>query len=231
MHSTISHHRAIGGARRVAGAVLVAAGLVAAPQAEAGGLALLGYGGSYTDQVYFYSNVDPDTFEDDNPVVFEDFTEYEQYSVSEVLPQGGAGLEVVLGDRDDMITGSIRMLYQQDAPQVDPREITSQVPTEYIVGVHREDPRHLGIGLIGLNFGLVEFAQDRFRFEAVGLVGSGFVTVDHTEFFMAGIGPGLVFKAARQLHLVGEIGYYARFQQRGWQHQGNITLGARYYFD
>jgi len=215
-----------------ASAAVLALGLAAAPQAHAGGLSLLGTAGMHTDRVYFYSNVDSDTFEDDNPVVYEDFTDFEQFAVDQNLLHGGGGAEVVLGDRDDLITGSVRLLYVQDAPQQDPASITSAVPEEYIVTAYRETPRHLGIGLIGLNWGIVDFANDRFRFEAVGLVGSAFITTDHTEFFTAGIGPGIVYKAARQAHVFAEMTYFARFQQRlGLNHSANFTGGVRYYFD
>ena len=217
--------------RSIAGAAILAMGATVAPQAHAGGISLIGFGGTHTDKTYFYSNADPDTFEDDEPVIFDDYNDYEQYSITQTIPQAGFGGEVVLGDRDDLITGSVRLLYQQDFAQTDPAELTTSVPTDFVVSAHRDKARHIGIGLIGLNFGLVEFASDRFRVEAVGLVGSGFITLDHTEFFTAGVGPGIVYKAGRQVHVFGEMMYMARFQQRGWQHQGNINLGVRYYFD
>jgi len=205
--------------------------LLVSPAAHAGGISLLGTGGAHTDRVYFYSEVDSETFEDDEPVYYDDYTDYEQFSVDQNLGHFGGGLEVILGDRDDLITGSVRFFYLQDAPQVDPGTLTSKVPGDYIVSAYREDPRHIGMGLIGLNWGLVEFASDRLRLMAVGHVGSGFLTTDHTEFFAAGAGPGITYKAARQFHVFAEIAYQARFQQRGWQHSGNFTAGARYYFD
>jgi hypothetical protein len=205
--------------------------LMASPVAHAGGLSLLGTGGAHTDRVYFYSMADSDTFDDDEPVLYDDYNDYEQFSVDQTLPHFGGGLEIVLGDRDDLITGSVRFYYLQDGPQEDPAALTARVPSDYIVTAYREDPRHIGVGLIGLNWGLVEFASDRLRLMAVGHVGSGFLTTDHTEFFAAGAGPGIVYKAARQVHVFGEIAYQARFQQRGWQHSGNFTAGVRYYFD
>lgn len=215
----------------LATAALTGFALVGSSVAHAGGVSLLGTGGAHTDKVYFYSEVDSDTFEDDEPVYYDKFTDYEQYAVTQNLAHFGGGLEIVLGDRDDLITGSVRFFYLQDAPQVDPGSLTSRVPQEYIVTAYREDPRHIGMGLIGLNWGLFEVAQDRLRIMAVGHVGSGFLTTDHTEFFAAGAGPGVTYKAARQVHVFGELAYQARFQQRGWQHSGNFTAGVRYYFD
>jgi hypothetical protein len=208
---------------------VVGAFLVSAP-AYAGGIGIIGSGGAHTERVFFYSRADTETFNQEEPVLYSNIDDYEQFSTTQNVAQFGGGLELLLGDRDDLINGSCRVYYQQDAPQTDPATITAIVDPDYVVAAYREKARHVGVGLIGLNFGMFEFASDRMRFGLVGHIGSGFITTDHTDYFIASVGPSLTYKASRRVHVFGDVVYQARVRTIA-SHSGNIYLGARYYFD
>ena len=204
--------------------------LVVAAPAHAGGLGLIGAVGARQDKVYFYSSADTETMSDDEPILYDNINDYERFSLTQNRPFYGGGLELLLGDRDDMFQGSFRFYYQQDAPQLDPANLTSLVDPDYVVAAYQEDPRHIGVGMIGLNMGFVEVASDRLRIGATAHIGAGFVTLDHTEYFLGSIGPEVTFKAARQLHIFADIVYQARVRQV-LIHSGGGFVGARFFFD
>jgi hypothetical protein len=204
--------------------------MVAAP-AYAGGLGIIGTVGARQDEVAFYSSADTETFGGDgDPIVYDDINDYERFSITQNRPFWGGGLELLLGDRDDMIQGSFRFYYQQDSPQLDPASLTSLVDPDYVVAAYQEDPRHVGVGVIGLNIGLVEVASDRLRIGAAAHIGAGFVTLDHTEYFLGSVGPEVTYKAARQVHIFADIVYQGRVRQVV-THSGGMYVGARYFFD
>jgi hypothetical protein len=215
---------------RVNPAFVLAAALFTAPAAHAGGLGILGTGGFHTERLFYYSSADPDTYDDEEPVLYLSPSDYDQYTMVQNVPNLGGGLELLLGDRDDKITGSFRAYYLKDSQQKNPGDLTDTVDPDYLVAAYREDPRHLGLGLIGLNWGIVDFASDRLRLGLSTHIGAGFVTIDHTEFFLGSAGPSLTYKASRRVHIFGDALYQARVRQT-LSHSVNGMVGARYYFD
>ena len=205
--------------------VLTAAALFLSSPALAGGLGVIATGGAHTEKVYFYSKVDPDGVE------YENLDDYDQFKSTQTLPNFGAGLNLVLGDRDDRIVGDCRFFWNIDSAQQDPATKTDLVqnPAENLVSVHRDKPRHTGIGLVGLSWGILGNPAN-FQFGAVGHVGSGFVTSDHTEFLVFDIGPGVSYRVARQLQIFGDVVYMARFRKK-FTHSVNGYAGVRYMFD
>ncbi len=204
--------------------------LMVATPAHAGGIGLLGVVGARQDRVYYYSSADTETFDQDEPVVYDDIEDYEAFSQLQNRPFFGGGVELLLGDRDDMFQGSFRFYWNQDAPQLDPSTRTSVVDPDYLVAAYQEDPRNIGVGLIGLNVGIVELASDRLRIGVAAHLGGGFVTLDHTEYFVGSIGPEVTYKVARQVHLFGDVVYQGRVRQV-LTNSGGMFVGARYYFD
>src|SRR5262245_13716661 len=89
-------------ARRVAA---IALALSISGSAFAGGLGILATGGAHTERVYYYSNAD----EDGNP--FKDLSDYTQFHQDQFLPNLGAGLDLMLGDRDDKIVGDAQLYW------------------------------------------------------------------------------------------------------------------------
>lgn len=199
--------------------------------AEAGGLGVLATGGAHTEQVFYYSSRSPDGD------LYPDIDDYDQYDMIQTLPNFGGGLELILGDRDDRIMGIFRFYYSQDGAQKDPAELdsdqrgdeTSPIASEDVVADVRDTARHIGVGTVGLSWGFLG-EPDGFQFGAIGQVGAGLVTSDHTEFLLLGLGPMVTYKAARQVQLFGDVQYEMRIR-RDPQHSVTAFAGARYMFD
>ncbi|MEZ4236087.1 MAG: hypothetical protein R3F59_07980 [Myxococcota bacterium] len=205
--------------------VTVAAALVLAGPAYAGGLGVLAMGGAHTEDVYFYSRVDADG----NP--FPSLEEYDQYKVSQTLPTIGAGLDLMLGDRDDRIVGDCRFYWMMDGAQKNPALDTNAVPNpqENVVAAYREESRQLGLALVGLSWGIVG-NPDNFQLGAVGHIGSAFLTADHTEFLAFDLGPTVSYRFARQAQVFADVVYMGRYRKT-FTHSGVGFVGVRYLFD
>ncbi|MBX2799078.1 MAG: hypothetical protein KTR31_15485 [Myxococcales bacterium] len=206
--------------RQVIGAALV---LLTAAPAYAGGIGIMGMGGAHNEQVYYYSQRGPDGD------LYNNIDDFDQYELDQVLPHFGGGLELVLGDRDDKVMGSIRVLYNLDAPVRDPATVTTEVEPDDVVANVRDEPRHLGFALVGLSWGLVG-DPGGFQLTAVGHVGTAFITADHTEFLAVQIGPGFTYRMARQMQLFGDVQYQGRFRKQ-WSNSVQAHAGIRYLFD
>jgi hypothetical protein len=204
--------------------ILVAAlSLLLTAPAYAGGLGVLATGGAHTERVYFYSNTDSEGN------AYSDIDDYDQYEITQRLANVGGGLNLVLGDRDDRIIGDCRFYWLMDAPQINPVDSDTSVPADNIVASYRDKARHVGMGMVGLSWGIVG-DPSKFQLGAVGHVGAAFLTVDHTEFLAFDIGPAVTYRVARQVQLFGDVVYQAR-HRKGFTHSGNVTVGARYMFD
>jgi len=202
--------------------LVMAASLLTASPAFAGGIGLLATGGAHTEPLYYYKNTD------DNGNPFKSINDYEQKSLVETLPNLGLGVDLALGDRDDKILGDCRFYWMQDSPQVSPTDAGATVPKDQITAAWRETARNVGIGAIGLQWQIV--GNDKIHFNAIGHVGSAFVTVDHSEYLTLDIGPGLTYRATRQVQLFGDVDYMARYR-KVLTNSVNAYLGARYMFD
>ncbi|MEO0600877.1 MAG: hypothetical protein AAF211_05545, partial [Myxococcota bacterium] len=184
--------------RRILGAAL----LLAPAPAFAGGFGILGTGGLHTEQVFFYSSTS--TINGQN---YNNLQDYEQFRVNQFIPHVGGGLEFLLGDaRDDKIIGTIRVYYNADFGQTDPASQIDgavvatndasnpgQLREESVVGAFRSGVRNLGFAMVGLSWGIAG-DPNKFQLSAVGHVGTALVTLDHTEFFMAQLGPGITYR-------------------------------------
>jgi hypothetical protein len=200
--------------------------LFIAPTAQAGGVGLLLNGGLHTEKVWFYSS---HNFDGEEPIPYESIDDYDQLELVQTLTQFGSGLELTLGDRDDRVMGNFRFYYQQDSPQKDPAALTSLVKPEYVVAAYRETPRHVGVAAVGLSWGIFGDPSG-FQVGAMGHVGSGFLTTDHTEYLTADIGPMVTYKLNRQLQFFGDAAYVVRFH-KGFSNGAQATTGIRYLFD
>lgn len=190
--------------------------------AHAGGIGLVTTGGFHTERVYFYDRTD------DDGNLYVDWRDYEQRQMSQSLGNGGAGIELVLGDRDDRILGVFRGFWNMDTPQLNPADV-SGIPAADVVANHRERARHSGIAMIGLSWGIVGDPSG-FQFGATGHVGSGFLTNDHTEFLTADIGLTANYRIARQMQAFADVVYVMRYRKE-FSSGANAYLGVRYLFD
>lgn len=202
--------------------------LLLSATAQAGGIGVLVHGGAHSERMWFHSNASEP---DDNGDVAKltDPDQFEKFEMVQTLPQMGGGLELILGDRDDKITGVFRVTYMQDAPQADPAELTDEVDAEYVVSAYRDTPRHVGVGVVGLNFGILG-RPDSFQAGLTAHVGTGFLTNDHTEFLVFDAGPSFSYKFTRQMQAFGDLTYVAR-HRKGFSHGGQVIAGVRYLFD
>jgi len=199
--------------------------------AEAGGLGVVATGGAHTEEVFYYSSRSPDG------APYSDIQDYDQYEMVQTLPNLGAGLELLLGDRDDRIIGLFRFYYNMDSAQKDPAALdsakrgdeTSPVASDDVVANVRDTARHIGIGSVGLSWGFLG-EPDGFQFGGIGQIGAGLVTSDHTEFLLVGLGPMITYKVARQAQLFADVQYEVRIRD-DLQHSVAGFAGARYMFD
>ncbi|MBT3217797.1 MAG: hypothetical protein HN348_01790 [Proteobacteria bacterium] len=204
-------------------ATLIASLFFFTSSAFAGGFGLMMHGGTHSERVYFYS--DHDAAGDK----LANFRDYEQYQLVQSLLNGGGGIELILGDRDDKITGVFRGYYLIDQAQKDPADFTELVDPSYVVSTHRETARHSGVAQIGLNWGI--FGKPKgFQFGAVAHVGSGFMTSDHTEFLTADIGLTINYRFIRQMQFFTDVVYQMRWR-KGASHGATMFTGVRYLFD
>ncbi len=132
---------------------VAALALLSSFPAYAGGVGVFVAGGAHTEQMWYHSNVALDA--SGQPVRLKDYRDYPKYELIETLPHAGAGLEFLLGDRDDRVVGTFRFAYMLDGPQVDPGEVSNEVAQEHVVADWRDTVRHVGVGSIGINIGLL----------------------------------------------------------------------------
>lgn len=187
-------------------------GLLAPTVASAGGIGVMGTGGLYSDRVWYYDSSG------------------NQYEQKQIIPTYGTGLDLVLGDRDDKITGIARFYWLGEGPQANPAD-TSNIeiaPSDVTANV-REETNHIGVFAVGLQGGLIG-DPDKGMFVVNGVLGSGFLTSDHREFVYGEVGVGGTYRIGQQIELFGNINGQLRFQK--WARPGGAAyLGARVLFD
>ena len=199
--------------------------LLLASNAYAGGFGLLFNGGVHTERVFYYSS---HQYGEGEPVAYESPSDYEQYEMIQTLPNLGTGLELVLGDRDDRVVGTFRFFYAMDAAQMNPAD-EAEIQKVHVVAAHRENSRHMGIGMVGINWGFIGQPSGLMA-GATAHVGSGFLTTDHTEFLTWDIGPTVMYKVARSVQIHADALYQGRFR-KGYSHGFTGYAGVRYLFD
>ena len=189
--------------------------------ALAGGIGLMATGGVHTETLYYYESVDAQGNAIPDPDLFEQFAD------PQVLPNFGFGGEFLLGDRDDRIFGVSRLFYLQDGPQRDPTA-DARDPSAVVVA-RRETARHVGVGTIGLSWGILG-NPNKFQFGAATHIGAAFLTNDYTDYLMLQAGPMFTYRPNRQVMVFGEALYTARFRFEV-EHAPTVNAGIRYFFD
>lgn len=187
---------------------LTALCLTAAPlPALAGGLGLFGTAGGHADRVYGYTLEANGEYTQDAPVT--------QFNANY-----GGGIELVLGDKDDKVSGVFRGFYIADAPQ-------TALDTD--VSPVRTDGRNIGVATAGLQWGVLGDPGDK-QMIVVFNAGAGIVTADLTEFLLVEAGVGGTWMVDRRVQLVGTLTGGTRYRKR-FLPTGNATVGVRYLFD
>lgn len=197
--------------------------MIPAP-ALAGGVGIIGTGGAHSDHLYYYSSELQTIETDAGPEEQTIYTQKPMYS--QVNPNFGGGLELILGDRDDKILGMFRIYYLQDTAQRAAGLLAE--PNDYTYNL-RSIPRDLGVITGGLQWGLVGDPKG-LQLNLLTNLGAGFFTDDFTEFVLAEAGLGGSYMVNRHLQLHADLTGGLRFR-KGFYHTENFYLGARWLFD
>lgn len=192
---------------------LFAAAVVAfAPApAYAGGIGVFGTGGFHGDRLYYYEQDAVGGYQQMDPV-------------NEFNMNYGAGIEGILGDKDNKILGIFRLYWQADAPETSPAD-----PEQYVVPPYRTELRHVGMIDAGLQFGVIG-DPSKVQGNIIATIGSGFLTEDQTEFVHGEAGIGGSYMAARHVQLAAWVTGGARYRKRFYP-LASAYLGVRYLFD
>lgn len=210
--------------RRVAPLLTAALAALAAPAAHAGGIAPMVMGGFHTERVTIYSSA---TEEGDR---IASVVDYRSFDTQQIIGNVGGGLELMLGDRDERIQGVFRGFYMMDAAQVDPASYQDLVDPETLVVNHRENIRHLGVGTVGLNIGIVSAANDKFKLSGAVHLGAAFATAEQAEFFLGQAGLNMGYLVARRAELFLDVAYGLRIPKE-LSHGAYGTAGVRVLFN
>lgn len=179
--------------------------------AQAGSVGVVGTGGVHTAKAYYYDAAG------------------EQGVDSQVRPNGGFGLEGTLGASDDKIVGLLRVCLIEDAPEAVP-DIGDLDPDEVTMPPYEGQPaRSVGVLNVGVQWGLLGDPEG-FQMTLNTTVGTGFLTKDSTEYFLAEVGPGLTFNFTEKLQLAASATANARYR-KGFSVGGNVYAGVRFLFD
>ena len=187
-------------------------GTLLSSNAIAGGFGLLATGGMYTETVHFYDSS----------------KEFQQYQQSQTIGTYGTGLEVALGDRDDKIMGLARWFWLQETPQKDPALSTGLVEADNVVANWRDTTRNVGVFSVGIQWSY--WTKNKLSLNANAMFGTGFLTTDHSEFFLAEAGAGASYRLTRTMDAHMEVQYAVR-NRKGLTHGMNTYAGIRYLFD
>ena len=195
-------------------ATVLASALFAATPAEAGGVGVVGTGGFYQERLYYYDQGDNNA----------------QYKQSQLIGVGGTGIELMLGDRDDRIVGIARTYWAFETPQQDPSlDPAEGVRAADVRTAYRDETRHVGVFAVGLQGGIIG-EPDKAMLTVHGLLGSGFLTTDHSEYVYGEAGAGGTFRVTRTIEAYANVAAHLRF--RKWA-RGGMTgaAGVRVLFD
>ncbi len=176
--------------------------------AFAGGFGVVTTAGIHGDRVYSYDV-------DVNGVATQADPE------NQINPNYGAGLEVVLGDKDLKVAGIFRGFYLQDSPLQEPKNgDTFNV---------RSVPRDLGIVTAGLQWGVLG-DPGNLQMTVIGTIGAGVFTADMTGYVTGEAGVGGTWMAARRVQVAASVAGGTRYYKRFYP-TVNAYAGVRYLFD
>lgn len=185
--------------------------LAASSAAFAGGLGVVATGGMHTAKAYYYDE------------------KLDQGVDRQTRPNGGAGVEAVLGAKDDRIQGVMRVYLLADAPTTAP-DIGDLDPTT----VQYPDTESQGWGTKGVATMGVQWTvwgdPTAFQLKVDSLIGAGFATPDSLEFLVVEAGPGVTYMVGDRLQLTSTLAATVR-HRKGFSYGGNLYAGVRFMFD
>ncbi len=191
-------------------AALAIAPTLAPVEAHAGGVGAVAAAGVFSERVWYY-DANETSYQTQQPII-----------------NGGTGLELMLGDRDDRITGYARFYWNMELPEPDVTQSTLEGEQPW-TAPRRDTVRNTGIFTVGIQAG-VAGDPNKGMFVVTGAVGSGFLTPDHREFVFGEVGAGGTLRVSPGLELYGTVNGHVRY--RKWARLGATTYGGvRVLFD
>lgn len=183
-----------------------------ASNAYAGGMGVMAMGDIRTQPVYYYDSA----------------ANNQQYKMTQMIPGFGAGIDLVLGDRDDRIVGVFRGYWLREAAEKDPANSSNLNPDD-IVANWREEARDVGVAMVGLQIGIVG-DPTKFQLTLNPSAGAGFITTDHTEYLSMEFGPGMTYNVGDRMQIHATAAYQMRVR-KSIVHGAVAYAGVRYLFD
>lgn len=191
--------------------LLVSSLLLGASPAYAGGIGILGTGGIHTDKAYYYDAAG------------------DQGVDSQIRPNGGIGIEAVLGASDDRILGTMRFYFSSDAPEAVP-DIGDLDPDDVTMPPYEGQPwSRTGIMMVGVQWGVLGDPES-LQMVVNSSVGTCFATKDSTEYILGEVGPGVTWNMTDKVQLTGSLNGMARYR-KGFSFGGTAYAGVRFLFD
>jgi hypothetical protein len=186
--------------------------LLSSGVAYAGGFGLLGAGGLHEGRAYYYR--------DDG----------EQGVDVQHRPNFSLGGEVLLGDREDRVNGMARIYFLGDMPLNTPDLSQEDKSHEYTFPPDAEQPiRKVGVMTIGAQWGLYGDPTDT-QLILTTMVGSGFATLDKSEFLVFEPAVGVSKMLGDNFQLAANLAFTGRYRKRFYVGE-NVYVGLRYMFD
>ena len=194
-------------------AALAVAALVAPSAAMAGGLGLMGNGGVHQANAWYY-NLDGDQGVD-----------------VQLRPNLGYGIEALLGDRNDKVTGVFRLYASNEAPAENPDLSAESADASTFTHPNYDELENKTIGImaVGVQWGIVGVPTG-FQFGATTMIGSGFMTRENLEFFLGEPGVFVTYTIADNILFMGNVAAAVRYR-KAFDFGGTGTVGVRYLFD
>jgi len=177
-------------------------------EATAGGIGVLTHAGVHQGRSYYYLGD-------------------RQGIDSQFNPQFGAGMEALIGDKDDRLQGLIRLYWNQDMPLKEP---TFDTGDSYVYPAEHElNARNDGMVSVGLQWGLWG-EPTAFQLVATTSLVSCFWTIDNLEHVAFDLGVGATYTLGERIQLHGNLALTPRYRKQ-ISFAANTYAGVRYLFD
>jgi hypothetical protein len=190
-------------------ALLILAALTPA-SALAGGVGLFGSAGVHGTKAYYYNS------------------NLQQGVDIQQRPDASFGGEVIIGDKDDRISGIMRLYSNTDFNPTEPT-LEGVTKADAIYPTYDETTRTDLIATMGVQWGLYGEPDGR-QLILTTLFGSAFATLDNLEYAIGEVGIGGTMMLSENLQLAGTLNGNIRYRKR-ITGAGGAYLGIRYMFD
>ena len=178
--------------------------------ALAGGIGLFGTGGMHGTKAYYYNS------------------NLQQGVDIQQRANGGGGVEVLIGDKDDRVNGIMRLYANVDVNPGTP-DFVGVNQSNAIWPKYADSTRTDLAATMGIQWGLLG-EPDGQQLILTSMFGSAFATVDNQEYFIGDLGVGGTMMLSDIIQLSGTINAQTRYR-KSLSFAGGAYISARYMFD